>query len=278
MALLVVTVANPCFSGKAQRPMSSPGDEPVTVTLDKQLPNGPWKANLSVTSGLLYRARTGHPDLPHLRHRRDRDGLRSRVCLGRWAEADGRAHDQAGERDEKRRLSMVTFVVVGWCREPVYDETPACVGLGARLGVSASRRRGRRSNHQTTVRAARSSSAPPTHHHMLMPWSAAQASPWLVAVSITAPSNAGNLGSRSNSVGATTISGQLGQVQVTDSRGAPQGSGWTATSISTAFTPTAGPAIRAGFVGYTATWNPTIHIAVAANMAAGVYTATHSVS
>lgn len=136
-------------------------------------------------------------------------------------------------------------------------------------------------------------------------------------LSITAPSDAGNLGSSSNSVGAVTISGQLGQVQVTDSRGAPAGSGWTATAISTAFTPPAGPAIGAGYVGYTAgpitkvgtatytaenpttltgvspvvsataitgnntaSWNPTIHVAVAANMAAGVYSATitHSVS
>lgn len=136
-------------------------------------------------------------------------------------------------------------------------------------------------------------------------------------LSITAPSDAGNLASASNSVGAVDISGQLGQVQVTDSRGAPQGSGWTATAISTAFTPTAGPAIGAGYVGYTAgpiiktgtatytandpatlsgvspvitataitgdntaTWNPTIKVAVAANMAAGVYfgTITHSVS
>jgi hypothetical protein len=87
--------------------------------------------------------------------------------------------------------------------------------------------------------------------------------------------------------------------------------------ISTAFTPPTGPAIGAGFVGYTAgpitkvgtatyaandpvtlsgvspvvtatgiegdntaTWNPTIDVRVAANMAAGVYvgTLTHSVS
>jgi hypothetical protein len=136
-------------------------------------------------------------------------------------------------------------------------------------------------------------------------------------LSITAPSDAGNLASTSNGVGAVTISGQLGQVQVTDSRGAPTGSGWTATAISTAFTPMAGPAIGAGSVRYTAgtitkvgtatytandppdltgvapvitaeaitgdntaTWNPTIHIVVSANMAAGVYsgTITHSIS
>jgi len=136
-------------------------------------------------------------------------------------------------------------------------------------------------------------------------------------LSITAPSNAGNLATTSNQVGATTVSGQLGDVQVTDARSAPAGAGWTATAISTAFTPTAGPAIGAAFVGYTAgaitkvgtatyaandpvnltgvspvvtataitgdntaTWNPTIHIAVSPGMAAGVYTGTitHSVS
>ncbi|MCW2759823.1 MAG: Nucleoporin 62kDa-like protein [Marmoricola sp.] len=136
-------------------------------------------------------------------------------------------------------------------------------------------------------------------------------------LSISAPSDAGNLGTKPNNVGAVTISGQLGQVQVTDSRGAPAGSGWTASAISTAFTQTAGPSIGADLVGYTAgpittvgtatytandppnltgvspvvtasaitgnntaTWNPTIHITVAANMAAGVYlgTITHSVS
>jgi hypothetical protein len=136
-------------------------------------------------------------------------------------------------------------------------------------------------------------------------------------LSITAPSDAGNLGTRSNQVGATTVSGQLGQVQVTDARDAPAGSGWTATAISTAFTQTAGPSIGAASVGYTAgtistvgtatytandpanltgvsavvtataitgnntaTWNPTIQVAVGANMPAGVYlgTITHSVS
>jgi hypothetical protein len=136
-------------------------------------------------------------------------------------------------------------------------------------------------------------------------------------LSISAPLDAGNLGTQSNSVGAITISGQLGQVQVTDSRGAPAGSGWTATAISTAFTQTAGPSIGAAAVGYTvgmisktgtatytandppnltgvsavvtataitgdniAAWNPTIHVTVGASMAAGVYlgTITHSVS
>lgn len=136
-------------------------------------------------------------------------------------------------------------------------------------------------------------------------------------LSITAPTHAGSLGTQSNQVGATTVSGQLGTVQVTDTRSEPAGAAWTATAISTAFTQTAGPSIGAASVGYTAgtitkvgtatyaandpvnltgvspvvtateitgdntaTWNPTIHIAVGANMAAGVYsgTITHSVS
>lgn len=136
-------------------------------------------------------------------------------------------------------------------------------------------------------------------------------------LSISAPTDAGSLGSQSNNVGPVSISGQLGQVQVTDSRGAPEGSGWTATAISTAFTQTAGPSIGAAAVGYTAgpitktgiatytandpvnltgvsavvtateitgdntaTWNPTVHVAVGEGMAAGVYlgTITHSVS
>lgn len=146
-----------------------------------------------------------------------------------------------------------------------------------------------------------------------------QASMTLVGggLSITAPANAGNLGSRSSQVGAVTASGQLGAVTVTDSRDAPAGSGWIATAISTAFTPPSGPAMGAVAVGYTAgtitktgtatytannrtdmtavapvvtateitgdntaTWNPTISVAFTANMAAGVYsgTITHSVS
>ena len=113
-----------------------------------------------------------------------------------------------------------------------------------------------------------------------------------------------------------TISGPLGEVQVSDARSAAAGSGWVASVISTAFTPPAGPTIAASFIGYTAgaitkvgtatytandpgdltgvspavtatgitgdnsaTWNPTINIAVPGGTAAGVYTATitHSV-
>jgi hypothetical protein len=137
------------------------------------------------------------------------------------------------------------------------------------------------------------------------------------ALSINVPSDAGNLGTRANSVTGGIISGPLGQVQVNDARSPAAGSGWVATVISSAFTPPAGPAIAAGAVSYTngpitkvgtatytannpgaltgvipaltatgitgdnsATWNPTINVAVPGGMAAGVYSATitHSVT
>ena len=117
-------------------------------------------------------------------------------------------------------------------------------------------------------------------------------------------------------MGGGTINGSLGQVQVNDARSAAAGSGWVASVISTAFTPSAGPTIAASAVSYTAgtiaktgtatytandpanltgvsaavtatgitgdnsaTWNPTINVAVAGGMAAGIYSAiiTHSV-
>ncbi len=137
------------------------------------------------------------------------------------------------------------------------------------------------------------------------------------ALSMTVPVDAGNLGTRENTVSGGTISGRLGEVQVSDARAAAAGSGWVATVISTAFTPTSGPTIGAAAVGYTAgaitkvgtatftannptnlagvvpavtataitgdnsaTWDPTINVFVAGGMAAGVYsgTITQSVS
>ena len=136
------------------------------------------------------------------------------------------------------------------------------------------------------------------------------------ALTISAPVASANLGTRVNTVGGGTISGALGQVQVSDARSAAAGSGWVASVIASAFTPPAGPAIAASAVGYTtgaitkvgtatytandpaslvgvspavtatgitgdnsATWNPTINVAVPGGMAAGVYlaTVTHSV-
>ena len=130
------------------------------------------------------------------------------------------------------------------------------------------------------------------------------------ALEITLPTDA-NLGTRANTVTGGIISGALGQVVVSDARSSVAGSGWVASVISTAFTPPAGPAIAASAVGYAAgtitkfgtatytannpanltdvsaavtasgitgdnaaTWNPTINVAVAGGLAAGVYTAT----
>jgi hypothetical protein len=136
------------------------------------------------------------------------------------------------------------------------------------------------------------------------------------SLSISVPTAAGNLGSAANTVLGEAISGPLGQVQVNDARDAAAGSGWVVSVISTAFTPPAGPAIAASAVGYTAgpitqvgtatytpnnpgnltgvvpavtatgitgdnsaTWTPTVTVAVPGGMAPGVYTATitHSV-
>jgi hypothetical protein len=137
------------------------------------------------------------------------------------------------------------------------------------------------------------------------------------SLSITVPTAAGSLGSAADKVAGTTISGSLGVVQVNDARSAAAGSGWVASVISTAFTPTTGPTIAASLVGYTAgpitkvgtatftaddpaaltgltpavtatgitgdnsaTWNPTITVTVPGGTLAGTYTGTitHSVT
>lgn len=135
-------------------------------------------------------------------------------------------------------------------------------------------------------------------------------------LAITAPEAAVGLGTQANAVGGSSLSGALGVVQVTDARSAPAGSGWVASVIATALTPTAGPTIGAAQLGYTvgpitqvgtatytandpenltgvtpavtasgitgdnsASWNPMINIAIPGGMAAGTYTGTitHSV-
>ena len=137
------------------------------------------------------------------------------------------------------------------------------------------------------------------------------------SLSITVPAAAGSLGTRANTINGGTISGPLGQVQVIDARSAPAGAGWVASVISTAFTPLVGPAIAASAVGYTAgtitktgtavytannptnltgvspavtaiditgdnsaTWNPTINVAIPGGTIATDYfaTITHSVA
>ena len=134
-------------------------------------------------------------------------------------------------------------------------------------------------------------------------------------LSITVPADAGSLGTLKSTPGGGTINGSLGTVQVLDERGVV-GGGWVMSAISTALTPFAGPTIAASLIGYTAgvitkvgtatytandpadltgvvpvvtatgitgdnsaTWNPTINVAVPGGMAAGVYTGTitHSV-
>ncbi len=136
------------------------------------------------------------------------------------------------------------------------------------------------------------------------------------SLSITVPTGSVDLGSLVNTVGGGTVAGPLGVVTVEDARSAVAGSGWVASVISTAFTPPAGPALAASAVSYeagaitkvgtatytsndpsnltgvsaavtatgitgdnSATWNPTLTVAVPGGTAAGVYSATitHSV-
>jgi hypothetical protein len=134
------------------------------------------------------------------------------------------------------------------------------------------------------------------------------------ALSISPPLATVSLGSQVASTNATTISGDLGTVTVSDQRGGT--TTWIASAISTAFTPTSGPADPASNVSYsagpitnsatvtavavaapnltgvspvvngtssgisTSSWNPTISVVVPANFAPGVYSATitHSVA
>jgi hypothetical protein len=137
------------------------------------------------------------------------------------------------------------------------------------------------------------------------------------ALSITAPTGSVSLGSQVASSSASTISGQLGTVTVSDQRGGP--TTWIASVISTSFVQTPDnscPANPASNVSYaagvitftgtaggaavaapnltgvspvvngttagigTASWNPTISLQVPVNFAPGIYVATitHSVA
>jgi len=133
-------------------------------------------------------------------------------------------------------------------------------------------------------------------------------------LSISAPTGDVSLGTQVSPTSATTISGHLGTVTVTDQRGGA--TTWVASVIVTAFTPTpAATAIAANQVSYaagtvtesgvttvlpgttdltgvspvvngtstgisSASWNPTISVLVPANAPPGVYSATitHSVA
>jgi hypothetical protein len=134
------------------------------------------------------------------------------------------------------------------------------------------------------------------------------------ALTISAPAGPVSLGTGAASVAAQTITGSLGQVTVTDSRGNILG--WVASAISTAFTATGGLTVPASAITYglsaptvtgiavvtplaavdltaaktvetatavvgvtTTVWNPSISIAVPLSAQTGVYAATmtHSV-
>jgi hypothetical protein len=132
-------------------------------------------------------------------------------------------------------------------------------------------------------------------------------------LSISAPTSSVSLGSQAVSNSSFTITGSLGVVTVSDQRGGV--TTWTASVISTAFTPPSGPADPASNVSYaagtitqlgvvaaavaatnltgdttvvngasagisSASWNPSISVLVPANYAPGVYSATitHSVA
>ena len=133
-------------------------------------------------------------------------------------------------------------------------------------------------------------------------------------LSISTPTASVSLGSQVSSITATTMSGPLGVVSVSDQRGGA--TTWTVSVIATAFTPPAGPADPASNVSYaagtitqsaavvatpiaasnltgvttvvtgtstgvsSASWNPTISVLVPANFAPGEYSATitHSVA
>lgn len=136
------------------------------------------------------------------------------------------------------------------------------------------------------------------------------------SLSITVPTDAGNLGSGPPTVGGGIISGAVGQVQVSDTRHPDAGSGWVASVTSTPFATPTGDTIPASAVGYaaglitkigtatytandpgdltgvvpavtatgitgdnSATWNPVIIVAIPDSAISGVYSATitHSV-
>ena len=134
---------------------------------------------------------------------------------------------------------------------------------------------------------------------------------------ITVPDRVLTLVHAVSRIESSTLSGQLGQVQVNDSRGAQAGAGWVVNVSSSAFTPPAGQGISAAAVGYqsgpihqvgaatltahdraglaaevtavtatgiaghnSATWNPTITLSLPGSTPAADYTGTitHSVN
>ena len=137
------------------------------------------------------------------------------------------------------------------------------------------------------------------------------------ALVITVPDSVLTLAHGLSSVDGSRLSGLLGQVQVSDARGASAGAGWIVSVSSTAFAAPTGPSLAAAAVGYragpistigsatvtahdpaslatlvhavtatgisgqnSATWNPTITVGLPGSAAAGDYTGTitHSVT
>ena len=133
---------------------------------------------------------------------------------------------------------------------------------------------------------------------------------------ITAPGDAGVLGTRGFDKSSGTVRGSLGSVKVTDNRGAARGSGWVASVVCSSLEGPGKAVIPAGTVSYTAgkiskhgratyrahdpediselekvvtatevtgnntaEWNPTIAVRVPGGTRAGTYTitVTHSV-
>ena len=136
------------------------------------------------------------------------------------------------------------------------------------------------------------------------------------ALTISVPSGVSDLGSYPNMMNGSIISGPLGTVQVIDERGAAAGSGWVVTVTSTVFSTSSGQLLAASALSYaagsiaktgtatftannpnnltavvpavtatsitgnnTATWNPTLTLAIPGGIALGTYSATitHSV-
>ena len=134
---------------------------------------------------------------------------------------------------------------------------------------------------------------------------------------ITVPVSALTLTAGPSSDSSSTVSGPLGQVQVNDASGAGAGSSWVVNVVSSVLTPAMGSAVSADAVGYlagtisqlgeatviahdpiglsvvipavtatgitghnSATWNPTITLALPGGSVAAAYTGTitHSVS
>lgn len=136
------------------------------------------------------------------------------------------------------------------------------------------------------------------------------------ALTISLPTTPADLGSHPNRMNGSVVSGPLGAVQVIDERGSAAGAGWVVTVTCTAFSTSGGQLIPASAVGYavgsigqtgtatftannpnnltavvpaltataitgnnTATWNPTLTLAIPGGATLGTYTATvtHSV-